>query len=138
MFAPSLYRIAAAFHAGSEGPVISVDHLLLLAYRLLVLRGALLSCLTAADHSTGDRPDPRALTRVARDRTNSGAARGTAERAGRALAASNRRSRLLRWRGRRYDRRIDARGLLRPRITLGVVLTLLCRTLTLSWINDRP
>jgi len=54
---PSFNRVAAAFHACSEATVKGVDHLLLLAYRLLVLPGALLSCLSASDHRTGDRPD---------------------------------------------------------------------------------
>jgi hypothetical protein len=54
---------------------------LLLRYRLLVLCVALLSCLSTADHCTGDRPDSCTLASIACDRANSRTSRGAARRA---------------------------------------------------------
>jgi hypothetical protein len=72
---PLLDRVATTFHARSESTIKGIDDFLLLRYRLLVLGVALLSCLSTADHCTGDRPDSRTLARIARDRANGGASR---------------------------------------------------------------
>jgi hypothetical protein len=116
---------------------VCTDQLLLLADRLLILRGLLLASLPAPLHRANNRADARALTCVPGDRTNRSATRRAPRRAAQALTASYGRPCLLGWWAGSDDRRINARGLLRPCVTLGVIPALLLRALAFGGIHNR-
>ncbi|HEX5676115.1 MAG TPA: hypothetical protein VFX83_12070, partial [Azonexus sp.] len=130
MFRSLFDRVATAFHAGAIGPIEGVDLLLMLSLRLLVLGFLVLASAMTSGHGSDDRTDGGALAGIAGNRAN----RHTAESAPRStldpLATARCRTGLLgRW-CLRHDNRIDAGGLLGPRIARAVVTTLLRRALS--------
>src|SRR6516162_3628599 len=134
--APLLDRITTPFHACSETTVEGVDEVLLLRVCLLITRVPLLSRLSATDHGTGNGTNSRSRPCIAGDCPDRRASRSTAKRAAHPLAAPNRRPGLLWHRSRGNPGGINAGVLLRPRVALRVVFTLLCCALAFRRIND--
>src|SRR5262245_15035975 len=134
---PLLDGIAAAFHAGAEAAVIRLDQLLLLGLRVLILRRLLLAGSTASRHSAHYRPHASALAGVSRDRADRRPARCPPGGTPQALAATDRRARLLWGRVGGHHRWVNARRLLGPGGALGVILALLLRALAFCGVDDR-
>src|SRR5262245_2139690 len=134
--APSLDGIAATLQARRERPVVGVDGLLLLRLGRLLLLRLLLAGPSAAGHGADDGAGRRACARVTGDRADDSAAGGATRRAAQPLPSAD--GRALRGRGRRGNgHRINPGRLLRPDVTLGLILLLLLGGLPFGRVDDR-
>jgi hypothetical protein len=136
MLPSSFDRIAAAFHARTEGPVVGIDLLLSCVDVLLLRSGLVLPGVPPADHRPCHGTDAGALPGIAGNGANRCAAQRTARSASHTFAASNRGPARWRWR-RGQCRRIDPRALLGPTHALAFIALLLLRRLPFGRVDNR-
>src|SRR5262249_38623080 len=130
-------RVAATFHASAVGAVIGMQHSLLLGLRLLILGRLLLTGPTAPCHGAKKGPNPCAFARITGNHPDRGAARGPPGGPHQALAPTDCGASLLRWRTGRHHCRVNARGVLGPRVAVRIILALLLLTLAFRWVDNR-